>query len=75
VVPTINEWRLRWSAQRDAELARQPDAERERLKEFADALFGRLLHEPMRRLKSERDPGKKLERLEAIRHLFDLDEE
>jgi len=75
VVPTINEWRLRWSAQRDAELARQPEAERERLKEFADALFGRLLHEPMRRLKSERDPGKKLERLEAIRHLFDLDEE
>jgi glutamyl-tRNA reductase len=75
VVPTINEWRQRWSAQRDVEVARQPEAERERLKEFADALFGRLLHEPMRRLKSERDPGKKLERLEAIRHLFDLDEE
>jgi glutamyl-tRNA reductase len=75
VVPTINEWRQRWSEQRDAELARQPESERERLKGFADALLARLLHEPMRRLKSESDPGKKLERLEAIRHLFRLDDE
>jgi glutamyl-tRNA reductase len=74
VVPTINDWRRRLFDQRDKELDRQPEAERDRLKEFADALLGRLLHEPMRRLKSERDPGKKLERLEAVRHLFGLDE-
>jgi hypothetical protein len=29
----------------------------------------------MRRLKSEIDPARKLDRAEAIRHLFDLDRE
>jgi glutamyl-tRNA reductase len=75
VVPTLNDWRRHLGEQRDTELARQPAAERERLREFADALFARLLHEPMRRLKSEPDAGKKLDRLEAIRHLFKLDRE
>jgi len=75
VVPTLNDWRRRWNEQRDTELERQPAAERERLREFADALYGRLLHEPMRRLKSETEPGKKLERLEAVRHLFKLDDD
>ncbi len=75
VVPTVTDLRHRLSQMRDAELARAPEAERERLREFADALAARLLHEPMRRLKSETDPSKKLDRVEAIRHLFKLDEE
>ncbi|MGH9369301.1 MAG: glutamyl-tRNA reductase [Thermoanaerobaculia bacterium] len=75
VVPTVTDLRRRLEAIRDAELARAPVAERERLCKFADALTARLLHEPMRRLKSETDPGKKLDRAEAIRHLFDLDRE
>jgi glutamyl-tRNA reductase len=73
VVPTINDWRRRLVEQRDAELARQPAEQRDRLREFADALYARLLHDPMRRMKSESDPGRKLERLEAVRHLFKLD--
>jgi len=75
VVPTLADWQRRWVEQRDAELNRQPASERDRLREFADALLARLLHEPMRRLKSEPDAGKKLERLDAVRHLFDLDKD
>jgi glutamyl-tRNA reductase len=71
----VNDLRRRLDKVRDAELARAPEAERERLREFADALAARLLHEPMRRLKSETDEGKKLDRVEAVRHLFDLDRE
>jgi hypothetical protein len=29
----------------------------------------------MRRLKAEKDPAKRLDRVEAIRHLFDLDKD
>ena len=58
VVPTINDWRRRLVEQRDAELARQPAGERDRLREFADALYARLLHEPMRRMKSESIPDR-----------------
>jgi len=75
VVPTVTGLRERIAQMRDAELARAPAADRERLREFADALAARLLHEPMRRLKAETDPSKKLDRVEAIRHLFDLDRE
>jgi len=63
----------RLEALRDGELARLPDAERERMRPIADSIVAKLLHEPMRRLKSEEDPSRKLERVEAIRHLFDLD--
>jgi glutamyl-tRNA reductase len=75
VVPTVTDLRRRIEELRDAELARAPAAERERLKEFADGLAARMLHEPLRRLKSESDPVKKLDRAEAVRHLFDLDRE
>ena len=73
VVPTVTGLRKRFDDVRDLELARAPQAERERLKEFADAIAGKLLHEPMRRLKSEPDPARKLDRVEAVRFLFDLD--
>ncbi len=73
VVPTLTGWRKRLEELRDLELARQPEGERERLRAFADALLGRMLHEPLRRMKGEPDAGKKLDRVEAVRHLFDLD--
>ena len=73
VVPTVADLRRRLDEVRDAELARAPAAEHERLRAFADGLAARLLHEPMRRLKAETDQGKKFDRVEAIRHLFDLD--
>jgi len=75
VIPTVTDLKRRLERLRDAELERLPAAERERLRPLADSLVARLLHEPMRRLKSETDPGRKLERVEAIRHLFDLDKE
>ena len=73
VVPTLNDLRGRLAALRDAELERLPAEERERFRVFADAIAARLLHEPLRRLKSETDASRKLDRVEAVRHLFDLD--
>jgi len=73
VVPTVTALRQRLEEIRDGELGRVPPADRERLRPLFDSIVARLLHEPMRRLKSEADPARKLERVEAIRHLFDLD--
>jgi glutamyl-tRNA reductase len=75
VVPTVTQLRRRLEDLRDAELARAPDGDRERLRGLLDAYAARLLHEPIRRLKAEEDPARKLDRVEAIRHLFDLDKE
>ena len=75
VVPTVTQWRRRMEALRDLELERAPAAERERLRGLLDAFSARILHEPMKRLKGESDPARKLDRVEAIRHLFDLDKE
>ena len=74
MVPTLHGLQQHLAALRDRELERLPAAERERFRAFADAFAARLLHEPMRRLKDEPDASRKLERVEAIRHLFRLDE-
>jgi glutamyl-tRNA reductase len=73
IVPTLNDLQKRLAALRDAELSRIPPEERERFRAFADAIASKLLHEPLRRLKSETDASRKLDRVEAVRHLFDLD--
>jgi len=73
VVPTLTDLQRRLIALRDAELARIPSGERERFRVFADSIAAKLLHEPLRRLKAESDAGRKLDRVDAIRHLFDLD--
>ncbi len=75
VVPTVTQWRRRLEELRDLELARAPAAERERLRGLLDAFAARILYEPMKRLKAESDPARKLDRVEAVRHLFDLDKE
>ena len=75
VVPTVLDLKKRLEEIRDTELARLPWGERERFQRFADSIVAKVLHQPMRRLKSETDPGRKLERVEAIRHLFDLDKD
>jgi glutamyl-tRNA reductase len=75
VVPTLTDLKHRLERLRDGELARLPADERERMRPIAESIVAKLLHEPMRRLKSEEDPSRKLERVEAIRHLFDLDKE
>jgi glutamyl-tRNA reductase len=75
VVPTWNALRQRLAELRDIELARLPPAERERYRSFADSIASRLLHEPLQKLKGEPDASRKLDRLEALRHLFGLDHE
>jgi glutamyl-tRNA reductase len=75
VVPTVSDLKRRLEEIRDGELDHLPSDERERLRPLADSLVARLLHEPLRRLKAEKDPGKRLDRVEAVRHLFDLDKE
>ena len=75
IVPTVTQWRRRMEELRDLELARAPAAERERLRGLLDAFAARILYEPMKRLKAEGDPARKLDRVEAVRHLFDLDKE
>ena len=73
VVPTVTDLKRRLEELRDGELARLSPEERERMRPLAESIVAKLLHEPMRRLKNEEDPARKLERVEAIRHLFDLD--
>jgi glutamyl-tRNA reductase len=73
VVPTITDLKRRLEEIRDGELARLSAEDRERLRGLADSIVAKVLHEPMRRLKSETDPRHKLDRVEAVRHLFDLD--
>jgi glutamyl-tRNA reductase len=73
VVPTVLDLKKRFEQIRDAELSRLPAADRGRFQKIADSIVARALHEPMRRLKSEEDPRRKLDRVEAVRHLFDLD--
>ena len=73
VVPTLNDLQARLASLRDGELERLPPEDRERFRAFADAIASKLLHEPLRRLKAESDASRKLDRVEAVRHLFDLD--
>lgn len=75
VAPTIADLRHRLNAARDAELARVPAPERDKLRAFADALLSRMVHAPVHRLKTESDLSRKLDRVEAIRHLFHLDDD
>jgi glutamyl-tRNA reductase len=75
VVPTVTQLRRRLEELRDLELERAPAAERERLRGLLDAFSARILHEPTRRMKTEPDAARKLDRVEAVRHLFDLDRE
>jgi glutamyl-tRNA reductase len=74
VVPTLHGLQQRLAELRDRELERLPPGDRERFRAFAEAFSARLLHEPLRRLKDEPDTSRKLDRVEAIRHLFRLDE-
>jgi glutamyl-tRNA reductase len=73
VVPTVLDLKKRFEQIRDAELTRLPAGDRDRFQKIADSIVAKALHEPMRRLKSEEDPRRKLDRVEAVRYLFGLD--
>ena len=75
VIPTLTDLKHRLEELKEGELARLTGPERERMRPIADSIVAKLLHEPMRRLKSEEDASRKLERVEAVRHLFHLDKD
>jgi glutamyl-tRNA reductase len=82
VVPTVTSLRRKVERLRDEELDRTlahlrhlGEDEHRAIRRLADALIQKILHTPTVRLKDEVDPARKLDRLEAIRHLFGLDEE
>jgi glutamyl-tRNA reductase len=75
VIPTLTALRTKFDRIRDEEIGRIPESDRARFRAYADSLSARVLHEPMRRLKSEPDASRRLDRVDAVRHLFDLDDD
>jgi len=75
VVPTLTQLKRLLDQVRDEALAGVPEGSRERLRVTLEAFSGSLLREWTKRLKEEPDAARKLERVEAVRHMFGLDRE
>ena len=82
VVPTVAALRRRFEAIREREfdaelerLDRVAPADRERIRLLARSMVRSLLRRPTAALKEEDDPSRRVERAEAIRHVFGLDED
>ena len=80
VVPTIASLRQKFEATREAEFDRKleqmshlSEKDREKIRQMAQSMIGALLRRPTDAMKEEPDPGRRLDRAEAARHLFDLD--
>jgi glutamyl-tRNA reductase len=80
VVPTVTSLRQKFEAIREAEFDRQlekmtniPEGDREKIRLMAQSMVRSLLRRPTEAIKDEPDPGRRLDRAEAARHLFDLD--
>ena len=80
VVPTVTSLRQKFEAIRESEFDRQlekmttiPEGEREKIRLMAQSMIRSLLRHPTEVIKGEPDPGRRLDRAEAARHLFDLD--
>ena len=80
VVPTVTSLRQKFETIRETEFDRQlekmtsiPEGEREKIRLMAQSMVRVLLRRPTAAIKDEPDPGRRLDRAEAARHLFDLD--
>lgn len=80
VVPTITSLRQKFEAIRETEfdqhlekLTHIPEKDREKIRLMAQSMVRSLLRHPTEAMKGEPDPGRRLDRAEAIAHLFDLD--
>ena len=80
VVPTVTGLRQKFEAIREAEFDQQlekmttiPAGEREKIRLMAQSMVRVLLRQPTEAIKGEPDPGRRLDRAEAARHLFGLD--
>jgi glutamyl-tRNA reductase len=56
-----------------AELGHLSPEDRERVRRLAAALLDKIIQEPLERLRNERELRRKLQELEAVRDLFDLE--
>jgi glutamyl-tRNA reductase len=61
-------------AERAAEFAHLPDADRARVAKMLDEFLDRVLLDPVEKLRGERELRRKLQNLEALRDLFHLDQ-
>ena len=82
VVPTLASLRRRFETVRArefddalAKLDRVAPEDREKIRLLAQSMVRTLLRRPTSALKDEPDPARRVERAEAIRHVFGLDEE
>jgi len=80
VVPTVASLRQKFESIREADFDRHlekmthiAEADREKIRLMAQAMVKSLLRRPTEAMKDEPDPGRRLDRAEAARHLFDLD--
>ncbi len=80
VVPTVASLRQKFESIREADFDRHlekmthiAEADREKIRLMAQAMVKSLLRRPTEAIKDEPDPGRRLDRAEAARHLFDLD--
>ena len=80
VVPTVASLRQKFESIREADFDRHlekmthiAEADREKIRLMAQAIVKSLLRRPTEAMKDEPDPGRRLDRAEAARHLFDLD--
>ena len=80
VVPTVASLRQKFESIREADFDRQLEKmthiaaeDREKIRLMAQSMVKSLLRRPTEAMKDEPDPGRRLDRAEAARHLFDLD--
>jgi glutamyl-tRNA reductase len=81
VVPTLTALREKFEKIREEEFDRLlermpnlPEGDRERVRQLARSLVRSLLRGPTEALKEEADAARRIDRAEAVRHLFGLDE-
>jgi glutamyl-tRNA reductase len=79
VVPTITSLRQKFESVREAEFDQQleklshiPEKDREKIRLMAQSMVRSLLRHPTEAMKNEPDPGRRLDRAEAVAHVFDL---
>ena len=79
VVPTVTSLRQKFESVREAEFDQQLEkmthiaaGDREKIRLMAQSMVRSLLRRPTEAIKEEPDPGRRLDRAEAARHLFDL---
>jgi glutamyl-tRNA reductase len=80
VVPTITALRQKFETIRETEFDQRlnqlnhlSEGDREKVRLMAQSMVRSLLREPVEAIKEEPDPGRRLDRAEAVRHIFNLD--